>query len=107
MSTDHENVPKITLNDKTMSNGEGDSFDKKLEEMKAEIEELENDFSMHTLDKLAKGTSSTSGGNHDGSPDNLGDALEEEIMNKKSHLLELKDGRKMSSLSAPGNAISE
>lgn len=108
MSTDHDTVPKIKLNDQKMPSEDADSFDKKLEEMKAEIEELENDFSMHTLDKLTKGTSSTFGMQPgDGSPDNLEDALEEEMINKKQSLLELKDNRKMSALSVPEGNISE
>lgn len=54
MSSNGAQTPKIKLNDKDMHSGDDNSFDKKLEEMKAELEELENDFSAPTLDQLVK-----------------------------------------------------
>lgn len=52
MSNNGFDFPEIKLND--IKVGSDDSFDKKLEDMKAEIEELENDFSTQTLDQLVK-----------------------------------------------------
>lgn len=54
MSDFEDNKPTIKINDKVISEDQDSSFDKKLEEMKAEIEELENDFSTKTLDDLLK-----------------------------------------------------
>lgn len=55
MSSNGDKYPEIKLNDIRMATSEDDdSFDKKLEEMKAEIEELEQDFSHQTLDQLVR-----------------------------------------------------
>ena len=77
----------------------------KLEEMKAEIEELENDFSIHTLDQLVKSNYSVPNNKNIEEPaEDFAKVLEREEgvalgLNNKSC--------KASSLSVPGNNIPE
>ena len=54
MSISDNKPPIIKENDKETGSDSDTSFEKKLELMKAELEELENDFSAKTLDNLTK-----------------------------------------------------
>jgi hypothetical protein len=59
MSSDTFTPPKIKLNNELIASDNEDDFEKRLEEMKAEIEQLETDFSKQTLDQLVNQQLST------------------------------------------------
>ena len=74
--------------------------------MKAEIAELENDFSAHTLDQLVKQSYSAppSGKNGHDQVEDFGSVLERE---KEIALGQSSDSNKVSTLSLPENVVSE
>lgn len=53
MSQSHNQLPKINLSSPDGLDNSDDSFEKKLEEMKAELEELESDLSSKALSHVS------------------------------------------------------
>jgi hypothetical protein len=103
MSSNGEKYPEIKLNDVRMVTSEDeDSFDKKLEEMKAEIEELEQDFSHQTLDQLVRQSfGSASVRDSDNKVGELDDHFTKDSPLSRNELVPLGKSRKKSMLSAP------
>jgi hypothetical protein len=80
----------------------------KLEEMKAEIDDLEKDFSEHTLDKLVnQHYESSNGNNTDDKLMDFDDVLENDLIPKKFGISENIDRRKSATLTIPGDLIRE
>lgn len=96
------NIPETRSSEE---DDDDDSFDRKLEEMKADLEDLENDFSTQTLDALVKKNYSVPAVrvNH-GHPEDLGKVLEKEGAAPANIGKDLGEKRKMSTLSVPDNA---
>ena len=59
MSFEKIQDPLLKVNTQDLSSDDNDDIDKKLEEMKKEIAELEEDFSKQTLDELVNQQLST------------------------------------------------
>lgn len=103
MSKEVLDFPTVNIPETRSSEEDDESFDRKLEEMKADLEDLENDFSKKTLDDLVRKNYSVPAVRVTHSPTNdLDDPPDKEGAAPGQIGKSFKDQRKKSTLTVPG-----
>jgi len=106
MSYEEQEKPVIKLNDKVIKTDSEDDFDKKLEEMKAEIEQLENDFSTKNLDELLNNQFGKTGGSPVDKFSDIGDPFADGVDDQETNSEGANINRRSSLLDTPLNSRS-